>query len=175
MQAPAHHTGMRTPAAEARAGPPPVTAYPPRAEPDDTFTELSISASETARELVGEAQDPARLHLFPLADLVTRALLAVVGNADAHSSFQIPTALRCPNPGTWRPELVLQMPRKQSTLAKLLISPRQSQKLRRLSFSPVTPSLFCLVRLSRHYLPPVADYGEKNESEVRKSPTLEKR
>ena len=27
---------------------------------------------------------------------------------------------------------------------------------------------FCLVRLSRHYLPPVADYGEKNESEVRK-------
>ena len=37
-------------------GPPPVTAYPPRAEPDDTFTELSISTSETAHELVGEAQ-----------------------------------------------------------------------------------------------------------------------
>ena len=34
---------------------------------------------------------------------------------------------------------------------------------------------FGLVRLSRHYLPPVADYGEKNESEVRKSPTVQKR
>ena len=45
--------------AERRPGPqgrPPVTAYPPRAEPDDTFTELSISTGETARELVGEAQ-----------------------------------------------------------------------------------------------------------------------
>ena len=34
---------------------------------------------------------------------------------------------------------------------------------------------FCLTRLSRHYLPPVADYGEKQESEVRKSPTVQKR
>ena len=35
--------------------------------------------------------------------------------------------------------------------------------------------LFCLVRLSRHYLPPVADYGDKKESEVRKSLTVQKR
>ena len=32
---------------------------------------------------------------------------------------------------------------------------------------------FCLKRLSRHYLPPVADYGEKDESEVRKSRTVQ--
>ena len=33
---------------------------------------------------------------------------------------------------------------------------------------------FCLLRLSRHYLPPVADYGEKDEREVRRSRTVQK-
>ena len=33
---------------------------------------------------------------------------------------------------------------------------------------------FCLKRLSRHYLPPVADYREKDEREVRKSHTVQK-
>ena len=35
--------------------------------------------------------------------------------------------------------------------------------------------LFCLGRLSRHYLPPVAVSGEKEESEVRTSRAVQKR
>ena len=44
------------------------------------------------------------------------------------------------------------------------------------SWSAKVPSLllFCLKRLSRHYLPPVAASGEKDESEVRTSRTIQK-
>ena len=40
-------------------------------------------------------------------------------------------------------------------------------------FTSVLPkAFFCLSRLSRHYLPPVAASGEKDESEVRTSRRL---
>ena len=49
-----------------------------------------------------------------------------------------------------------------------------AERLVKSGSSTSSQSIFCLKRLSRHYLPPVAASGEKDESEVRTSRTVQK-
>ena len=66
-------------------------------------------------------------------------------------------------------------PKAKSSHVPLHERARKGERVRKLPpRMNILQRVFCLVRLSRHYLPPVADYGEKKEGEVRKSRTLQK-